>query len=71
MHVTKLRIGADANGLVPAGEYFKRLAGALREANAREDGDYKSSSMRSGSSSPSFTRTRKVTASLPSTMRWS
>jgi len=30
---------------------------------------YRSSSMRSGSSRPSFTRTRNVTASLPSTMR--
>ena len=32
MHVTKLRIAND-NGLVPAGRYFSRLAGALREAN--------------------------------------
>ena len=34
MHVTKLRIAND-NGLVPAGRYFSRLAGALREANER------------------------------------
>ena len=33
--------------------------------------DYRSSTSRSGSSRLSFTRTRKVTASLPSTMRWS
>lgn len=36
MHVNKLRIGADENGLVPAGQYFKNLAQALREANERE-----------------------------------
>ncbi len=35
MHIDKLRI-ADANGLVPAGQYFKLVADALREANARE-----------------------------------
>ena len=35
MQVAKLRI-TDANGLVPAGEYFKLLAKALREANVRE-----------------------------------
>lgn len=35
MQVTKLRAPTDENGLVPAGEYFKRLAGALREANER------------------------------------
>lgn len=35
MQVTKLRVPTDENGLVPAGEYFKRLAGALREANER------------------------------------
>ncbi len=63
MNVSKLRLPAD--GLIPAGTYFERLAYALREANQR------SSSMRSGSSSPSFTRTRNVTASLPSTSRWS
>ena len=34
MQVTKLRIAND-NGLVPAGRYFSRLAGALREANER------------------------------------
>ena len=33
MQVAKLRVRTDANGLVPAGEYFKRLAEALREAN--------------------------------------
>jgi hypothetical protein len=36
MHVAKLRIGASENGLVPAGEYFKRLAEALREANEKQ-----------------------------------
>ncbi len=36
MHANKLRIGADENGFVPAGQYFKRLAQALREANERE-----------------------------------
>lgn len=35
MHIDKLRI-TDANGLVPAGQYFKLVADALREANARE-----------------------------------
>ena len=33
--------------------------------------DYRSSTSRDGSSSNSFTRTRNVTASRPSTMRWS
>lgn len=35
MQVTKLRVRCDEDGLVPAGEYFKRLAEALREANER------------------------------------
>jgi hypothetical protein len=35
MQIEKLRI-TDANGLVPAGQYFKLVADALREANARE-----------------------------------
>ena len=35
MQVTKLRI-TDTNGLVPAGQYFKLVAQALRDANARE-----------------------------------
>ena len=34
MQIDKLRV-TDANGLVPAGQYFKLLAEALREANAR------------------------------------
>ena len=38
MKVTKLRIGADEAGLVPAGQYFQRLAAALREANERQAG---------------------------------
>lgn len=37
MVVSKLRIPTDENGLVPAGEYFKRLALALREANERQE----------------------------------
>lgn len=36
MHVAKLRIPADDNGLVPAGRYFERLAANLRDSNARE-----------------------------------
>lgn len=36
MHVAKLRVPTDENGLVPAGEYFKRLSAALREANEKE-----------------------------------
>lgn len=36
MQVGKLRIAVDESGLVPAGQYFKRLARALREANERE-----------------------------------
>ena len=69
MHADKLRI-TDSNGLVPAGQYFKLLASALREANARDRAEPQiSSNMRSGSSRPSLTRTRNVTASLPSTMR--
>ena len=36
MQVTKLRMTRSDEGLVPAGEYFKRLAHALREANARK-----------------------------------
>lgn len=35
MHVAKLRVPSDDNGLVPAGTYFARLAAALREANER------------------------------------
>lgn len=35
MHMNKIRI-ADDNGLAPAGIYFARLAGTLREANARD-----------------------------------
>lgn len=35
MVVSKLRVPTDENGLVPAGEYFKRLALALREAQTR------------------------------------
>lgn len=35
MYADKLRV-TDDNGLVPAGQYFKRLAVALREANERE-----------------------------------
>ena len=35
MHVNKLQI-TDSNGLIPAGQYFKLLAKALRKANARE-----------------------------------
>lgn len=34
MQVTKLRVAND-NGLVPAGQYFSRLADGLREANER------------------------------------
>lgn len=33
MQVAKLRI-AEGSGLVPAGAYFKRLAGQLEQANA-------------------------------------
>lgn len=36
MHVNKLRVATDENGFVPAGEYFKRLAFALREANEEQ-----------------------------------
>jgi hypothetical protein len=36
MQVTKLRATADANGLVPAGTYFSRLARQLEDANVRE-----------------------------------
>jgi hypothetical protein len=36
MQVTKLRVPMDENGLVPSGEYFKRLAAALRDANEKE-----------------------------------
>jgi len=36
MQVAKLRVRTDDNGLVPAGEYFKRLAEALREANEKQ-----------------------------------
>jgi len=36
MQVAKLRVRTDENGLVPAGEYFKRLAEALREANEQQ-----------------------------------
>jgi hypothetical protein len=35
MQIAKLRVATDENGLVPAGQYFKRLAEALREANMR------------------------------------
>lgn len=57
-------------GLIPAGRYFKRVTRALARPAACSAGTDQSSSIkRSGSSRPSFTRTRKVTASLPSTMR--
>ena len=57
-------------GLIPAGCYFKRVTRALARAAACDaKADHRSSIKRSGSSRPSFTRTRKVTASLPSTMR--
>lgn len=36
MQAAKLRVRTDENSLVPAGEYFKRLAEALREANEAE-----------------------------------
>lgn len=36
MQVAKLRVRTDENGLVPAGEYFKRLAEALRDANEKQ-----------------------------------
>jgi hypothetical protein len=36
MHVQKLRGSAGANGLIPAGQYFARLARDLDTANARE-----------------------------------
>lgn len=36
MQVQKLRGSADDNGLVPAGQYFARLARDLETANARE-----------------------------------
>ena len=37
MIVNKLRVSIDEDGLVPAGEYFKRLAAALRDANDRQE----------------------------------
>ncbi len=37
MIVSKFRVPMDDNGLVPAGEYFKRLAAALRERNERQE----------------------------------
>lgn len=36
MQVQKLRAGAADHGLVPAGQYFARLARGLEEANSRE-----------------------------------
>lgn len=36
MRVEKLRCSADDNGLVPAGQYFAKLARGLEHANARE-----------------------------------
>jgi hypothetical protein len=36
MQVAKLRIAREETGLKPAGQYFTRVAGALREANERE-----------------------------------
>lgn len=33
MQVTKLRGAADANGLVPAGQFFAQLAAKLEDAN--------------------------------------
>ena len=35
MHISKLRVPAEENGMVPVGTYFERLANALREANER------------------------------------
>lgn len=36
MQVQKFRVQPDANGLVPAGHYFQRVSGALRDSNARD-----------------------------------
>lgn len=36
MQINKLRVPTGESGLVPAGEYFKQLSMALREANAKE-----------------------------------
>jgi hypothetical protein len=60
-------------GLVPAIHVF--VASGMKDVDARvkrgHDGEnvYKSTTSRAGSSSTSFARTRKVTASRPSTMR--
>ena len=51
----------------PRGLERGRVGGAHRHRSL----DYRSISRRRGSSSASLTRTRKVTAPLPSTMRWS
>jgi hypothetical protein len=48
MAVTKLRLGADGDAMVPAGQYFKRLAHALREANEREAARVRAIPMRHG-----------------------
>lgn len=37
MRVEKLRGSADETGLVPAGQYFAKLARSLEHANAREN----------------------------------
>lgn len=36
MKVSKLRVDQGANGLVPAGHYFRKLADELRASNARD-----------------------------------
>ncbi len=71
MHVTKSRTKVES-GLVPVGSYFTQLTRELEHSQKRainRSDAYRSSSMRSGSSSPSLTRTRNVTASFPSTIR--
>jgi hypothetical protein len=37
MNVQKLRIRADANGLVPAGRYFEQVARALADAHTETE----------------------------------
>jgi hypothetical protein len=57
-------------GLVPAIHVFQK--GKTWMPGTRPgmtEKTYKSNTMRAGSSNPSFTRTKKVTASRPSTIR--
>ena len=66
-----IRVRCDRKGLSPSHGNRPGHAAAHDGNKKSEDETQRSSTSRAGSSSASLTRTRKVTASLPSTIRWS